>query len=252
MISKEEWDAAYRGLIAEGRKHAGPPPAFEEVEALSRGELREADAERVRALLSHYPDLLRVLSEPFLANAEGVLTDEQLATDLAKIRDRVRGTTAPTLAFRKERFPSRTFAIAAGIVIAIAVGSIAIRQMTREPRAMKTMVLDADGVRGGSIDRRGVPAQPPIQLSTTTDYTLKPAFSPGRRYREYRLELLDLGSVPPRRVWLREQISRQSDDTYPVSLSAGELEPGLYRLILYGVTGTAEPLAEYTLRLATP
>lgn len=253
MISKEEWDAAYHALIAEGPTRVGPPPTLEEVEALSRGQLQEPEAERVRALLAHYPDLLRVLTEPFPKHGEGVLTDEQLAADLAKIRERVRREHAPPNELRKKRSPPRALAIAAGIAIAIAIGSIAVHQMTHS-RTVAMVVLYSDGERGGSIDQRGVPAQAPIQLSTATDYvlTLEPAFRSSRRYSRYRLELLDLSGVPPRRVWLLEEVQRQTDGTPRVSLSTDRLEPGLYRLILYGVNGTVERLAEYTLRLSAP
>jgi hypothetical protein len=248
MINKEEWDAAYGVLIAEGRERLGAPPTFEEVEALSRGQLQEPDAERVRALLAHYPDLLRVLSEPFPETATGVLTDEQLAGDIAAIRARVQRPATSPAEFRRKRLTPRAYAIAAGIVIAIGIGSIAVRRMTHEPRAMATIVLFPDGLRGGSINP-GVPAQAPVQLSTASDYTLKPAFSFRGGYDEYSLELLDLRSTPPRRVWLREHISRQPDDTYPVPLATDDLEPGLYRLVLYG---SDQPLAEYTLRLSAP
>lgn len=260
MISRADWDAAYQRLLAEGQKRLGPPPTFEEVDALSRGELPESEAERVRTSLAHYPELLRVLTEPFPANAEGVLTDQQLAADLARIREGVSRKTAPIasreaappVAPRKERFSSRTLAMAAGIAIAIAIGSVAVRQMTREPRAVVTLMLDSDGIRGGG--RRGVPAQPPIQLSTSTDYTLQPIFTSPRHYREFRLELLDLsdGDTPPRRVWLREHVPQQPDGTLAVDLSTEDLDPGLYRLVLHGVNQTPEPVAEYTLRLSGP
>jgi len=63
MISKEDWDDVYRKLIADGRNRVEGPPTFEEVEALSRGDLTEEAAERVREALSCYPDLLRVFTE---------------------------------------------------------------------------------------------------------------------------------------------------------------------------------------------
>ena len=138
MIRKEEWDAAYRRLIVDGRRDAGPPPSFEEVEALSRGELSEQDAERVRAALACYPDLLRVFSEPFPQDAAEVLSGEQLADDLAKIRERVRRSTVQPLPASRRRTSPRGWAIAAGLAIAIAAGSIidlrASRPNERAPR----------------------------------------------------------------------------------------------------------------------
>ena len=60
---------------------------------------------------------------------------------------------------------------------------------------------------------------------------------------------LDLATAPPRRVWLREKVVQQPDGSFPVRLSTDDLDPGLYRLVLYGADGTVEYLAEYTIRL---
>src|SRR5262249_33149361 len=99
MIRKEDWDAAYREQIAGGQKRVGPPPTFEQVEALSRGELPEPEAERVRETLSYYPDLLRVLTEPFPSVADAVLTDQEIEADLARIRERARQRNRPSPRF---------------------------------------------------------------------------------------------------------------------------------------------------------
>jgi len=255
MITKETREAAYRRLIADGRQKLGPAPTFEEVDALSRGELPEAEANRVRELLAHYPDLLRVMTEPFPPSGEGVLTDDQITSDLAKIRERIRREPAPTpppVAIHKRRLPASTWQIAAGVVIALAIGGVAIRRMTHEPRPVATMVLYSDGSRGGPIDPRGVPQSAPAHISTSTDYTLEPAFSGRRHYRDYRVDLVDLNSDPPRRIWSQDDVQRQPDDTYPVTLETDDLKPGLYRLVLYGADGTDDVLAQYTLRVSTP
>jgi hypothetical protein len=247
MISRDDWEAAYRHLIAVDRRRLGPPPTFEEVEALSRGELPEEEAERVRERLSCYPDLLRVLTEPFPANAEGVLTDDEIAADLAKIRERARHTPAspaPPVPFPERRPAYRSLAIAAGIVIAVAIGIVSVRRTMSEPRSMMTQVLYPEA------QRRGLPSQTAVPLSKKVDYMLQAVFSSRRQYGQYRMELLDVASVPPRRIWLRDDVTQRPDGTYVVRLSTDELEPGLYRLVLYGVDDTVEPLAEYTIRLS--
>jgi hypothetical protein len=247
MIRKEDWDAVYRHQIADGRKRLGPPPTFEEVEALSLGQLSEEEAERIRELLSYYPDMLRVLTEPFPTTTENVLTDQQIATDLASIRQHVRGGSTPPIVFPQKHESWRALAIAASVVVAIALGSLGLWRMTSHPRSLLTQVVYPVQERG--ISARGVPSTTPVHLSKSADYILKPVFDAPRDYREYRLELLDLSTTPPRRVWVRGNIGQQRDGTYPVRLSTDELDPGLYRLILYGVNGTAEDLAEYTIRL---
>lgn len=247
MITKEQWDAIYREEIADGQKRLGPPPTFEEVEALSRGELSDAEAQRVRELLSYYPDLLRVFTEPLPANAEGVLTDEELASDLSRIRSRLRdGQVSVRKTARKD--PAwRMLAIAAGVVIAVTLGSIGVWRKTTQQRPLLTVFVYPEASRG--IDARGLPGVTPARISTNADYVLNPVFESRRQYREYRIELLDLTTEPPKRLWLRDHVARQPDSTYPVRLSTKDLEPGLYRLVLYGVDEAVEELAEYTLRL---
>jgi hypothetical protein len=255
MINREDWETACRDLIVGGRKRLGPPPTFEEAEALSEGKLPEAEAERIRELLSCYPDLLRVLVVPFPEDTAGILTDEELAADLSKIRSRIRRAAVPQPGLPRRRPGLRLFAIAAGLVIAVAAGSIAVWRMTG-PRTLTTQELYPDGSRAVS-GRSGVPSEAPKQLFTNADYVLQPLFDSRRPYREYRIELLELpsplsvtgGASPPRRVWLQKVIPHP-DGTFPVRLSTDDLAPGLYRLVLYGVNETPESLAEYTVRLS--
>jgi hypothetical protein len=247
MIRKEDWDAVYRRQLADGQKRLGPPPTFEEVEALSSGQLPEEKAERIRELLSYYPDMLRILTEPFPDSGDGVLKDEELEADLDKIRERIRTTAPSPLAFPQKEWPRRAFPLAASIIIAIALGGVGVWRMMSHPRGVVTQVLYPERDRG--IGARGAPSATPARLSKDTDYLLEPVFDSPRAYREYRLELLDLGTTPPRRVWLRENVTQQRDSTYPVRLSTDKLDPGLYRLILYGVDGSVDDLADYTIRL---
>jgi len=247
MIRKEDWDAVYRRQLADGQKRLGPPPTFDEVEALSSGRLPEEEAERLRELLSYYPDMLRVLTEPFPDTSDDVLSDEELKADLDKLRERIRTSAPSPLAFPQKPSPRRAFPLAAGIIIAIALGGVGVWRMTSHPRGVVTQVLYPERDRGTGA--RGAPSATPAHLSKDADYLLEPVYDSPRAYREYRLELLDLGTTPPRRVWLREKVTQQRDGTYPVRLSTGNLDPGLYRLVLYGVDGTVVDLAEYTIRL---
>jgi hypothetical protein len=245
MISKEEWEKATRDLIAAGRARAGLPPTFEEAEALSRGELPEEEAERVRERLSYYPDMLAILAHPFPSDAEGVLTEEQLAADLAKIRQQIQRTPEPPVAFPQRGISPRTVALAAGILIAIAIGSVGVWRFNTEPRTVSTRVLFPDGSRGGA---RGAPEHPPAQLSTDTDYELELA---GTRDRPAaaRIDLYDVSAELPRLVWTREHVQPGRNGAFPLRLRTDDLEPGLYRLVLEGERN--ERIAEYTLRLSS-
>jgi hypothetical protein len=248
MISREEWDDAYRKLIADGRSRVAPP-AFEDVEALSRGDLPQAEAERVREALSCYPDLLKVFTEPFPTDAADVLTEEELASDLAKIRARVRRSPAVSEApvvTASRRPTTRTLALAAGIILAVGIGGIAIRRLTTEPRMVVTQTLYPEGVRGGG--RRGVPAAAAVTLPNDVDYELQLVYESRQQFGEYRVEIRDLSVEPPRSVSSRQHITPRPDSTYPIRLDTRDLDPGLYRLVLFG-NGRMEPLAAYTIRI---
>ncbi|MEO8378373.1 MAG: hypothetical protein ABI779_01795 [Acidobacteriota bacterium] len=245
MIAKEEWDAAYRLLLEDGRKRLGPPPTFEEAEALLHGDLAEEEAERVRERLSVYPDLLRALSEPIPSDGGNILSAEELAADLARIRERVRRTPAEAtpLPFPQRGSPFRWVALAAGIVLAVAIGTLVLRQRDPQKRGMTTQVLYPEGLR------RGEPTEPAITLSSSTDYMLQPVLSSRRQSRAYRFEFLDVTVSPPRRIWRRDDVPQRPDGTFMVPLATGDLEPGPYRLVLYGVDETEQPLASYGVRL---
>lgn len=227
MIDKSDLQNAQRDLLAARRAEVEPPSA-EDVEALFRGDLAEEEAERVRQALAYYPDMVRAM------------TDHQLAADLAAA-----DAEPNVVPFERRRF----VAIAAGIVIALLAGGIYFgTRDTTAPRQLVVRVLDPDGVKGGT---RGAPSQTPIALSTGTDYLLKPLFQPARAYDEYRLELIDLGTSPPRLVWSRDGIRRESDGSFPAELREVPLEPGLHELVLYGVDGaTRDRLATYTIRFS--
>ncbi|MEA2462722.1 MAG: hypothetical protein QOJ98_469 [Acidobacteriota bacterium] len=247
MIRKSDWDDAHRELLADGRERFEPPDP-EQVEALLRGDLPDAEAERVREALAYYPEVLQVMTTSFEEEGE-VLTADERAADLAKIRARVQPRAAAAI-LRPERWqPTKTMAIAAGFVIAIAISGVVFWRAHPQRNAV-TKVLYADGDRGGAT--RGLPDQPPIELSASTDYVLKPVFRPDRSYREYRFELFALDTASPRPLWSRSGVQRQQDGSYPVELSTEKLSPGRYELVLYGVDGHTERLATYTIRIDAP
>ena len=191
--------------------------------------------------------MLAILVEPFPASGEGVLTDEELAADLAKMRQQIGPAPAAPIAFPERPASSRPMALAAGIVIAIAIATVVVWKFNSEPRMVSTKVLFADGSRGVT---RGGPEQPPAQLSTKIDYELELLHDEGRQSDEYRVEFYDVSSEPPRRLWTREHVRQQHGNRLPVRVETDDLEPGLYRLVLEGKNN--EKLAEYTMRLSSP
>ena len=237
-MTKADWQQARRDLLEEGRKRVGPPPPVETVEALLRGELPQAEAERVRAVLAYYPQLDRVMTANPNENDEIVLTEKEKQADLERLRQR--------LEFQSRRQPysrTRTFALAAGIVIAVAIaGGVMMRTRPNPPGSVVTKVLSADEERA----ERGAGGVPDIILAPSTDYLLKPLHRPDREYREYRFELLDLRAAPSRSRWIRNNVKREPDGSFPISFSTDDLAPGRYELVL---SGDSHRLATYTLRV---
>lgn len=236
MIRESDWQRVSRDVIAAGRDGV-EPPTFEQVEALHRGVLPEDEADRVREALAYYPDLAAAMSESFPESGEAALSADQVASDVAKIRERVSPNVVPFPIWRR-----RGASIAAALAMALALGAVVLVTRERPARATTAKVLIADGDRSGGT--RG--AQTPIELEASTDYLLKPLFQPERSYRQYRVELLDVAAS--RSLWTRE-VDRQGDGSFPVPLSTGDLTPGRYQLVLYG---DDERLATYTVRVYAP
>ncbi|MGZ5444182.1 MAG: hypothetical protein ACXW5U_20335 [Thermoanaerobaculia bacterium] len=246
MNTTEDWREARREAFEEGRRRVGPPPAVEKVEALLAGQLPEAEAQEVREALAFYPELVRVMTRPAVEGETPVLTDVEREADLARIRKRLGFATAPVIEMRPRGGGSRFLALVAGIAIAVTIGGVVVMQRwQREPRNLTRKVLIADGSR--SV--RGSSSAPAVILAPATDYLLKPLHRPERVHREYRLELLDLGTSPPRAVWKRDGITREADGSFPAELSTDDLAPGDYQLVLYGIDESADRLATYRLRI---
>ncbi len=247
MNTTRDWQDARQDLLEDGRRRVGPPPDVEKVEALLRGDLPEAEAQRLREVLAYYPELVRVMAAEVPPESEAILTDAQREADFARIRQRLGlPPTVVEMPHRRER--SRAFALAAGIIVAVTIGSIALMRWNREPRPMTTKVLIADAERGS----RGPSSASAVVLSSESDYLLKPLYRPLRANREYRLELVDLNTTPHRSVWQQEGVKSQPDGSFPAHLSTEDLEPGRYELVLYGIDGEADRLATYTLWVDTP
>lgn len=240
-MSTRDWQEARRELLEEGKQRVGPPPDFETVEALLRGDLPEAEAQRVREVLAFYPELVRVMTAPAPAQEETALSDAEREADFARLRQRLGLTEAPVVAMPRKP-PSRVFAIAAAVLILVALGAVALMLWQRQSRPAQTKVLIADADRG----TRGPSGVIPVTLHSRTDYHLKPLYRPVRTASGYRFELFAMETAPPRSVWKQDHVVRQSDGSFPVDLSTDDLAPGPYQLVLYG---GAERLATYSLRV---
>jgi hypothetical protein len=243
MITKSDWQDAYREILEDGRERIDPPSA-EKIEELLEGKLPDEEAERVRESLAYYPELLRVMTEPVPADPSTVVTDEEVAGGLARLRQRIERESGPSR-IRRRRPPFRRILMpAAAVVIVLAGGILAYRRTHRFDGA--PVLLSADGELAGP----SAGGQTPHQLSTETDYLLEPAFLPDRKFADYKLELFDLSGDAPRVVESWTDVRQERDGSFPIPLSTKGFTEGRYRLVLYGVDDKPVRLATYTIRLS--
>ena len=246
MMDKSDWEVVRRRLIEDGRERAGDPPTAEEVEALFNGELPDEAAERVRNLLVYYPEMARVMMAEPPAPETTILTDEERAKDWAAIQRRIH----PAIPIRRRR-PSRVYAYAAALLLALLLGAIAYY----ESRLQQPVHLQiAQRVHRSQLRPdaliRGSGSAAPIVLPVADDYVLDLLTSHTTHYGEYRIEMIDVDTGQKRS--LRTGLPESPSGVYEFSARNAVLKPGgHYRFILYGASsGKLERLATYTVRIS--
>ena len=242
MITKSEWQEAYGEILDDGRRRI-EPPSPEKIEELMEGKLPEEEAERVREALGYYPELLRVMTEPVPSDPSSLVTDEEVAAGVARLRQRIQLESEP-VRLRPRRPFRRILIPAAAVVLMLTRGIRAYQRMHRFEGT--PVLLSADG----ELAAPSAGGQTPHQLSTETDYLLQPAFLPDRQYASYKLELLDLSGDPPRVVESWPDVGQERDGSFSIPLTTKGLAEGRYRLVLYGVDDQPVQLATYTIRLS--
>ncbi|HYC93137.1 MAG TPA: hypothetical protein VEO54_28285 [Thermoanaerobaculia bacterium] len=215
MSTKSDWQHVNQQLMADQRARLGDPPTSDELLAYMRGELSEAEEERIRDLLVCYPELARSLAEPFPEKP---------------------GFTVPAVTLYRS-----VAAIAAAVALLFGFLLWRNAQDVTDPRvSWKAVTLMPDGSRG---------VEQPIILKRDTDYLLAPAILDQRRFAEYRVDLVSTGAKPERVVWSGTRERRQ-DDTFVVDVQRSYLKPGRYQLVVYGIEGSrSEQLARYSIRV---
>lgn len=215
MITRADWQAVNRELMAEQRARLGEPPTADELLAYMRGELSESDEESMRERLAAWPELARSLAEPFPEEPDATMN-----------------------AFTWGK------AMALAAMVLLLFGGLLWRERNRavEPQATwEQIVLLPDAAA------RGV--EPSLELQADTDYVLVPSLLDERQFAEYRIDLRDLRGASPRELWSRPTV-RRDNDTLVVYVPGHFLKRGRYQLAVYGISGSGETeLARYTFRV---
>lgn len=246
MITKSEWQAVNRELMAEDRRRLGEPPAVEEVLAYARGELSPEDEARVRERLLCYPELVRALTVPF--PTEGAepghpdyLPDEEFMRHWAAIRKRMHARQRD--ARRVLRCWRASTALAAALALALGALLWQATAKLREPHAVwEEQVLLPDG-RRGSIGE-------PVTLTARGDSILlvMPLIGP-RNFTSYRLELVDASAGRVR--WSSRALAPANEDALAILVRRSFLQPGAYQIVLYGQGPGEQRLGSYSLNVPT-
>lgn len=273
--NKNELRAAVAAIVEEGRRRVGGPPSEELLLAYSRGELSEQESDRVRELLSHYPESVRLLADLAALEPEpgdpDYLSDEELEKDWQSLQEKL-GRMAASAEVESEHtatpLPTRSSKLgvpllrvftklrdlifgdgglwrltaAMGWVVAISLLVFPpSSDLPSEPYVQPLTTVHSDETRGGE-------QAPPFRLTAQDNKApilvltlVQPIF------QRYRLELHADGEPQAGPIWSQSDLSPDGDDSFPVALPRGFLRPGRYQFRLYGVDEEGERLeATYT------
>lgn len=253
MITKSDWQAVHHQLMADERRKIGDPPTAEEMLAYTRGELPAEAEARVRERLVLHPDLVRTLTEPF--PTEGAepgdpdyLPDEEFTKHWAAMQQRL-GREKPAAAEgRVLQFWRVSTAIAAAL--AVLFGALLWQTVSKlsEPRVIgEHQVLLPEATRGPGV-ARATPLTPHGDhvglVLTSLD---------GRGFDRLRVEMLRGGDG--RSVWRSGSLpwTAETNERFTVVVPRRFLEPGTYRIVVYGLAGGSEEhLASYSVGVPAP
>jgi hypothetical protein len=246
MVNKDDWESAYRDVIAQGRAQTGAPTPSK-LDAHLRGDLTEDEKEQIGEQLAYYPDLASALHEDAEAEYEPILTDAEVASDWESIQRKMNELgpkPAVTTSIRDISTVRKwQLATAASWILVFALGGVlvSLRNRLEKPRADVERVELSEGVsRGGPVST--------VRLRSSTQYVvLSLAPVDAETGDDFRIEIRDLDAPSPQLVW-KNRITRGHDGTFTIEFSQSFLGSHEYLIELYAGTGE-RPLSTYRLRL---
>lgn len=249
MVNKDDWESAYRDVVAQGRAQTDAPTPSK-LDAYLRGDLTEDENDRIGEQLAYYPDLTSALDGSDEAEYEPMLTDAGVASDWEAIQRRMKKDSAEKPAVTPIRDVSAIrkwqLATAASWILVLSLGGalVSLRNRLEKPRADVERVELSEGIsRGGSTKV--------IRLRPSTRYV---AISLGPVDAEagddFRIEIRDLGAPSQQRLW-KSRITRGHDGTFTIEVPRSFLGAHQYLIELYAGNGE-RPLSTYRLRLIDP
>jgi hypothetical protein len=213
MITKNDWDAALDAWVTEERERLGGPPTPEEVVAYTRGELADAEAARVRALLVYYPELT------------SLLLDDADAPALPK-----RWTPHSLLRFMP---------LAAGLLIALlTVLLIQSRgELARSAQENRTPYVHQTRYELQALQSRGVGELPVYELPPGEErYLLALTLLSETAYERYRIDIVAISGGRSNVVSTMKTV-RPAEGTLELSVPRPLIQSGTFRIDVYGIEG---------------
>jgi hypothetical protein len=244
MSDKSEWQEMNRRLMAEQQRELGEPPTAGEMLAYSRGEMTEAEEERIRDLLVAYPELARAYGAEFPDESHGAATDEKTLQSWSDLQRRL-GVVVPMRRERARFWQYVPTSIAAALALVFfglyvqAEGRA--RRLERQPLVVGSPHdLEPGGSRG--------PADVTTLGPDGEAYLLRPHLINQLRYPAYRIQLYEGSSV----IWTSHTARPDANDTFQLVVPHEFLRAGRhYQLRISGVDGEkATMLGEF--HLAAP
>lgn len=264
---KVELKAVLADFLTETRRDLDPHPTPDQLVAYSAGELAAAEQARVEDHLVLCPQCLEMLldlgrmsepdfgGEPRTTSAEKAASWQALQARLAA--DGVTGETPrPRVRSRRLRSasflgsPRTAYALAASLFV-VAVGlSLRVGYLQRSLADLSSPQLNApvvdlfpaSTVRGGEGGGEVVELAPG---SRSFALILSPKGAPD--YSRYRAQIVD---PEARVVWSGEGLEKDRHGSFTLILGRRFLDPGEYRLRLYGLEGdTGQLIEEFRLRI---
>jgi hypothetical protein len=239
MTNQAEWQEANRELIAEARRKFGEPPTAEEMFAYSRGELSEAEADRIREMLLAYPELARAYSEPFpdapMPGDADYVPEAKVDAAWAALQSRLGAEPATPAGGKVVRFPYAPTAVAALLAVVFFGLFVYAEGRARHYRdlALPGPVVVREFQEVDADTPRGHNPTPTTLIGVGNLYTIRVRPLTDIRYESYRIEMDRAGEEPIR----INDAKLGEKDTFSIVIPRGSVRPGDYRLRIFGMDG---------------